>query len=118
MTTPPDRGPRRIKAAFIGIGLDGHDRVNRLTTGDSSVLYGGSAETHAEMLETVLRLESELERIGQPLEDLAPIELAEIAWRIDSPELHTIALRLHHGLLRRGRGFRDSSAEELSELSA
>jgi hypothetical protein len=118
MTTPPDRGPRRIKAAFIGIGLDGHDGVNRLTTGDSSVLYGGSAETHAEMLETVLRLESELERIGQPLEDLAPIELAEIAWRIDSPELHTIALRLHHGLLRRGRGFRDSSAEELSELSA
>jgi hypothetical protein len=118
MTTPPDRGPRRIKAAIIGIGLDGQDRVHRLTTGDSSILLGGSADTHAEMLETVLRLESEIERIGRPLEDVSPIELAEIAWRIDSPELHKIALRLHHGLLRRGRGFRDSSAEELSELSA
>jgi hypothetical protein len=118
MTTPPDRGQRRIKAAIIGIGLDGHDHVNRLTRGDSSVLLGGSADTHAEMLETVLRLESELERIGQPLEDVSPIELAEIAWRIDSPELHNIALRMHHGLLRNGRGFHESSAEELSELSA
>ncbi len=70
------------------------------------------------MLETVLRLESELERIGQPLEDVSPIELAEIAWRIDSPELHNIALRMHHGLVRSGRGFRDWSADELFELSA
>lgn len=118
MTTPPDRGPRRIKAAIIGIGLDGHDRVKRLTTSDSCVLLGGSADSHAEMLETVLRLESELERIGQPLEDVSPVELAEIAWRIDSPELHRFALRLHDGLQRRGRSFRESSAEELSELSA
>jgi hypothetical protein len=118
MTTTPDRGPRRMKAAIIGIGLDGHDRVNRLTTGDTCVLLGGSEDTHAEMLETVLRLESEIERIGRPLEDVSPVELAEIAWRIDSPELHRIALRLHHGLQRRGLGFRESSAEELSELSA
>lgn len=118
MTTPPDRGPRRIKAAIIGIGLDGHDRVKRLTTSDSCVLLGGSADSHAEMLETVLRLESELERIGQPLEEVSPVELAEIAWRIDSPELHRFALRLHDGLQRRGRSFRESSAEELTELSA
>ena len=31
------------------------------------------------MLETVLRLESELERIGQPLGEIAPIELAAAA---------------------------------------
>ncbi len=92
--------------------------MSRITTGDTCVLLGGSAETHAEMLETVLRLESEIERIGRPLEEVSPIELAEIAWRIDSPELHRIALRLHDGLLRRGRGFRESTAEELSELSA
>lgn len=118
MTTTPDRGPRRMKAAIIGIGLDGHEGVNRLTTSDSCLLLGGSADTHAELLETVLRLESEIERIGRPLEEVSPAELAEIAWRIDSPELHSIALRLHHGLQRRGRGFHDSSAEELSELSA
>jgi len=118
MTTQPDRGTRRIKAAIIGFGLDGQDSLNRLTTGDNSVLLGGSAETHAEMLETLLRLESELERIGQPLGEVSPIDLAEIAWRIDSPELHQIALRMHDSLLRQGRTFAESSAEELSELSA
>lgn len=107
-----------MKAAIIGIGLDGHDRVNRLTTGDSCILFGGSDDTHAEMLETVLRLESEIERIGRPLEDVSPVELAEIAWRIDSPELHRIAVRLYDGLQRHGRGFRESTAEELTELSA
>ncbi len=118
MTTQPDRGTRRIKAAIIGFGLDGDDSLNRLTTGDHCVLLGGSAETHAEMLETVLRLESELERIGQPLAEVSPIELAEIAWRIDSPELHKIALRMHDRLVSSGRSFHESTAEELTELSA
>jgi hypothetical protein len=118
MSTQPERGPRRIKAAIIGFGLDGQGGMSRLSTGDSSVLLGGSADTHAEMLETMLRLESELERIGQPLSEVSPVDLAEIAWRIDSPELHRIAVRLHDGLQRRGRAFRDSTAEELTELSA
>ena len=37
------------------------------------------------MLETMLRLESELERLGQGLADITPDQLPEIAWRIDSP---------------------------------
>ncbi len=118
MTTQPERGPRRIKAAIIGFGLDGHDALSRLSTGEHSLLLGGSAETHAELLETMLRLEGELERIGLPLGDVSPLELAEIAWRIDSPELHQIALSLHDGLERRGRTFAESTAEELTELSA
>jgi hypothetical protein len=118
MSTQPERGPRRIKAAIIGFGLDAHGGLSRLTTSDSCVLLGGSADTHAEMLETVLRLDSELERIGQPLSEVSPSDLAEIAWRIDSPELHRIAVRLHDGLQRRGRAFCDSTAEELTELSA
>ncbi len=79
---------------------------------------GGSAETHAEMLETMLRLETELDRRGQHLAELNPAELAELAWRIDSPELHAIALRLLSALDRQGRAFEDLSAEELTELSA
>ena len=35
-----------------------------------------------------------------------------------APELHRIALRMHDGLQRRGRSFHESTAEELSELSA
>jgi hypothetical protein len=118
MTTQPEAGPRRLRATIIGFGLDGTDNQQRLSTGDECILVGGSADTHAEMLETMLRLESELERLGQRLADVTPDELAEIAWRIDSPELHQIALRLGEGLERNGRTFHESSAEELTDFSS
>ena len=62
------------------------------------MIFGGSAETHAELRETALRMEQELDRRGQGLGDLDPGELAELATVIDSPELHEIALRLKAGL--------------------
>lgn len=117
-TTQPGGGPRRLRAAIIGFGLDGRDSHQRLSTGEQCLLVGGSAETHAEMLETMLRLESELDRRGRVLAELDPVELAEIAWRIDSPELHEIALRLRDSLERQGRRFEELSAEELTALSA
>ena len=110
--------PRRLRAAIIGFGLDAQDSQQRLSTGEHCVLVGGSAETHAEMLETVLRLESELDRRGQDLAEVTPTELAEIAWRIDSPELHEIALRIKAALDRLGRPFHDLTAEELTDLAA
>jgi hypothetical protein len=116
--TLPDAGPRRLRAAIIGFGLDGTDLQQRLSTGDQCILVGGSADTHAEMLETMLRLESELERLGLGLADLTPDQLAETAWRIDSPELHQIALRLGEGLESHGRTFHESTAEELTEFSS
>ena len=55
---------------------------------------------------------------GQALAEVTPIELADIAWRIDSPELHEIAVRLKTGIDRQGRAFQELSAEELTELCA
>jgi hypothetical protein len=118
MTTQPDASTRRLRAAIIGFGLDGLDNQQRLSTGEQCILVGGSADTHAEMLETMLRLESELERLGQGLADVTPDQLAEIAWRIDSPELHQIALRLGGELARTGQKFHECSAEELTEFSS
>ena len=118
MTTQTDRGPRRIRAAMIGFGLDGAEGRRRLTTSEQCVLLGGSEETHSDLLETVLRLESELERRNQLLGDVTPTELADIAWRIDSPELHAIARRLHAGLAESGLDFLDATAEELEGLLA
>ncbi len=117
MTTQHGGQPRRLRAAIIGFGLDGHDDQQRLSKGENCFLFGGSAETHAEMLETVLRLESELDRLNQNLADVDPTDLAEIALRIDSPELHEIALRIKSGLEDQGREFGDLTAEELTELS-
>jgi hypothetical protein len=118
MTTQPGGNPRRLKAAIIGFGLDGVDSHQRLSTGEECLLVGGSAETHAEMLEILLRLESELDRRGQRLAEVSPAELADIAWRIDSPELHQIALQLWDNLDRTGRQFEDLSADELTELAS
>jgi hypothetical protein len=117
MTKQPDGEPRRLRAAIIGFGLDGDDEQHRLSTGEECILVGGSAETHAEMLETMLRLESELDNRGRRLSEVNPTELAEIAWRIDSPELHAIALRLKRAIDRLGRAFEDLSAEELTKLT-
>ncbi len=117
LTMQAQIGTRRLRATIIGLGLDGSDGPNRIITGEECLVIGGSEETHAELLETLLRLESELERRGQRLGDLLPDELAEVAWRIDSPELHQIALRIGNGLERRGRSFRESTPEELTELA-
>lgn len=117
MTTQTEETPRKLRAAIIGLGLDGPGTPHRISTGGQCLLVGGSAETHAEMLETMLRLEAELERTGRRLGELPPDELAELAWRIDSPELHEIALLLDAGLALRGRNFHETSAEELTELA-
>lgn len=79
-------------------------------------MLGGSAETHDELRETVLRMELELDRQGCMLGDLDPLQLAELAWRIDSPELHAIAMQLEAGLEEQGRLFEELSAEELTAI--
>jgi len=116
MTHPTSVRPRRIRAALIGLGLDSCDDQKRLTRSGQSLVFGGSAETHAQLRETVLRMELELDRQGQQLGDLDPLELAELAWRIDLPELHAIALRLENQLAQQGRTFQELSAEELTAL--
>jgi hypothetical protein len=118
MTQQTSARPRRIRAALIGLGLDSCDDQKRLTRSDQSLVFGGSAETHAQLRETVSRMELELDRQGQQLGDLDPLELAELAWRIDLPELHAIALRLEDQLARQGRTFQELSAEELTALLA
>jgi hypothetical protein len=118
MTKTAQRGPRQLRAAIIGLGLDGRGVPHRIITGKECLVLGGSERTHADILETMLRLEVELERIGQRLGDVPPGELAEIAWRIDSPELTEIALRMESGLETLGRSFDESSAAELTRLAA
>jgi hypothetical protein len=111
--------PRRLHAALIALGLDSddHEDEERLTRGQQSLILGGSPETHAELRETALRMEQELERRGRRLGELDPTELADLATAIGSPELHEIALTLQANLKRQGRAFAELSAEELTGLS-
>jgi hypothetical protein len=108
----------RLRAALIGLGLDGSDdHPVRIITGKECLVFGGSEQTQEEMLETVQRLECELERLGRQLGEVTPDDLAEIAWRIDSPELHAIALRLESGLASDGLAFEQTDADRLTELA-
>jgi hypothetical protein len=116
MTQPSTSRPRRIRAALIGFGFDGDDDQQRVTRSAQCLAIGGSRETHDELRETMTRLEIELDERQQDLGDLNPEELAELAFRIDLPELHHIAIRLEAGLDLRGLDFEDLSAEELTAL--
>jgi hypothetical protein len=118
MTQPSTSRPRRIRAAIIGIGFDGADDQQRLTRSARCLAFGGSPETHNDLRETMTRLEIELDEMQQDLGDLNPEELAELAFRIDLPELHHIAVRLEAGLGLQGRAFEELTAEELTALLA
>lgn len=115
-TVNPPTPTRRLRAAVVGLGLDGRDSHRRILTGDHCLVVGGSDETHGELIEIMLRLESELERRGKDLAELDPSELADIACRIDSPELLDIAFRIKDGLDQLGFDFAEATADLLTDL--
>ncbi len=110
--------PRRaLRAVLVGIGPEDPSQPKKIINGPHCLMVGGNESVHGEMLETALRLESELERRNRNLGEVSPSELAEIAWTIDSPELHRVAVQLHEELQRLGQSFHESSAEDLNRLS-
>lgn len=117
MNQEPHGRTRPIRAAFVGFASDAADSVQRVTRLPNGTLLGGSRQAHDHMREMALRLELELDRLGVGLEQLSPSELAEVAWRIDSPEMFEFAVRLEDGLRRREINFHESSAELLMEIS-
>jgi hypothetical protein len=72
------QSPRRRHAALLGLGLDNDDGHKRITTGEQFAIFGGSAETHERMTETVVKTFEELKARGKRLERVEPAELAEI----------------------------------------
>jgi hypothetical protein len=69
---------QRKQTALLGLGLDNDDGHTRLTRGKNFVLYGGSHDTHAQMQETALKVNEQLDRRGKRLEDVSPRELRDI----------------------------------------
>ena len=65
-------------SALLGLGLDNDDGHKRITTGERFAILGGSAETHERMTETVVKTFEELKQRGKHLEEVRPVELAEI----------------------------------------
>jgi hypothetical protein len=70
--------PKRRPGALLGLGLDNDDGHRRITTGEQFAIMGGSAETHERMTETVVKTFEELKQRGKNLNDVRPVELADI----------------------------------------
>jgi hypothetical protein len=70
--------PKRGPGALLGVGLDNDDGHKRITTGKQFAIYGGSAETHERMTETVVKTFEELKLRGKHLDEIRPVELADI----------------------------------------
>jgi hypothetical protein len=70
--------PKRGYGALLGLGLDNDDGHRRITTGDQFAILGGSAETHERMTETVVKTFEELKQRGKQLNEVRPVELADI----------------------------------------
>jgi hypothetical protein len=69
---------RRAPGALLGLGLDNKDGHKRITTGEHFAIMGGSAETHERMTETVVKTFEELKHRGKSLNEVPPVELADI----------------------------------------
>ena len=70
--------PKRRSGALLGLGLDNEDGHRRITTGKQFAIYGGSAETHERMTETIVKTFEELKQRGKHLDEVRPVELADI----------------------------------------
>lgn len=74
---PTNRPPAK-QSAMLGLALDAEDGQKRLTRGKNFVLFGGSSDTHAQMQETVIKVNERLEKRGKALEEVSVRELRDI----------------------------------------
>lgn len=74
--------PKKKRAAMLGLGLDNDDGHTRLTRGENFTLLGGSEETHARMQETAIKINEQLDKRGQKLEDVTSSEFREIYHKV------------------------------------
>lgn len=72
------KSKKRGHAALVGLGLDNDDGHKRVTTGEQFAIVGGSAETHERMTETVVKTFEVLKQRGKHLNEVQPVELADI----------------------------------------
>jgi hypothetical protein len=69
---------RKADAALLGLAFDADDGHKRITRGPNFLLAGGSADTHAVMQETAVKINERLRRDGKQLADVSVKELRDI----------------------------------------
>ena len=78
---------KRRRAVLLGVGLDS-DGHKRLTTGPNFALAGGSADTHAQMTEKMLKINEKLRAAGTSLDRVGREQFDDIAHEVGLREFH------------------------------
>jgi hypothetical protein len=66
------------EGGLLGLGMDGSDGHKRVTSGDDFLLVGGSADTHEQMQDLVIRMNETLKTSGKRYSDLDRDEFAHL----------------------------------------
>ena len=82
---PPAKTPQnnRPQAGLLGLAFDAEDGQKRITRGPNFVLAGGSQDTHAQMQETAIKVNEQLDRRGKNLAEVSVNELRDIVQDIE-----------------------------------
>ena len=67
----------REVVGFLGVGLDG-DGEHRITRTEHFFLIGGSEGTHERMQDAAIKFNEDLDRLGQPLQQLPVKEVVDL----------------------------------------
>ncbi len=74
---PPEEMPLQIHG-LLGVGLDGKRNEKRITRGENFALFGGSKATHERMVETAVKFNEKVGKLGKELPQVNARELGEI----------------------------------------
>ena len=66
------------EGGLLGIGLDARDGHHRVSSGEEFLIVGGSAETHEQMQDLVIRMEEKLKARGKTISDLDNTEFEDL----------------------------------------
>ncbi|MDR4506939.1 MAG: hypothetical protein MRJ65_01660 [Candidatus Brocadiaceae bacterium] len=69
---------------FLGVAFDNKDNHKRITTGENFYIYGGSTQTHENIVEKVLSFNAIIKKYGKKLDDLSISEFYEIVGKINA----------------------------------
>lgn len=67
---------------LYGLAFDNKDDHKRITTGENFCIVGGSAETHENLVQKILKFNEVIKRYGKKLDDLSETEFYHIAKEI------------------------------------
>ena len=69
---------------LCGLAFDNKDNHKRITTGENFYISGGSAKTHENLVENIIKFNEAIKKYGKKLDDITENEYHDIVKEISS----------------------------------